>query len=72
MRISLEIDADPSELETLVRMFMLGQISEEDVAKAKQRESTYQMAEMNARVSQLFVEACERNDRKRFPSGKAD
>lgn len=72
LRISLEIDADTSELECLIRMIFLGQISDVDVAKAKQRESSYRMAEMNARVSHLFVEACERNDRKRLLSGKAD
>ncbi|WP_146346998.1 hypothetical protein [Falsiphaeobacter marinintestinus] len=71
MKISLEIDADTSEIEALVRMLLLGQISDADVAKAKLRESTYQVAEMNARVSQLFVEACNRNDRKRLLTNKA-
>lgn len=62
MRISLEIGAETHELERLVRMLLLGQISDVDVAKAKQREVTYKMAENSARVSKLVIAVCDRND----------
>lgn len=66
MRISLEIDAETHELERLVRMLLMGQINDADVAKAKQREATYKMAESSARVSKLFIDACDRNERKQL------
>jgi hypothetical protein len=66
MRISLEVDAETHELERLVRMLLLGQISDADVNKAAQREAAYKRAENSARVSQLFIDACDRNDRRKL------
>ena len=60
MKITLEIDAEMDELEPLVRMILMGQITEADLSKAKQREATYKMAANNARVSKLFLEAHDR------------
>ncbi|MFK8035774.1 MAG: hypothetical protein AB8B94_16695 [Hyphomicrobiales bacterium] len=60
----MEIEADTAELETLVRMLLHGQITENDVENAKQREFNYQSLERSARVSKLFVEAHERSQQK--------
>ena len=60
MKITLEIDAEMDELEPLVRMILMGQITEADLSKAKQREATYKMAANNARVSKFFLEAHDR------------
>lgn len=57
MRITFEIDAELGEVETLVRMILMGQITEADLSKAQQREDTYKTAVANARVSQLFLQA---------------
>ena len=56
MKITLEIDADREDLESLVRMILLGQLSDADVIKAQNREAAYKMAENNARVSKLFLD----------------
>ena len=64
MKITLEIDAEMDELEPLVRMILMGQITEAELSKAKQREATYKMAAHNARVSQLFLEAHDQERRK--------
>lgn len=66
MKITLEIDAESNELEPLIRMLMHGPISDTDVARAKQREQTYKIAESNARVSQIFLEGHDRNRRKQL------
>jgi hypothetical protein len=67
MKITVEIDAEMDELVPLVRMILMGQITEADLSKAKQREATYTMAASNARVSKLFVEAHDRERRNHLP-----
>ena len=57
MKITLEIDAEMDELEPLVRMILMGQVTEADVIKAQNREAAYKIAEKNARVSKLFLDA---------------
>jgi hypothetical protein len=66
LKITFEIDAEMEELEPLVRMIMMGQVTEADLSKAKQREATYTMAANNARVSKLFLEAHDREQQKLF------
>jgi len=67
MKITVEIDAEMDELVPLVRMILMGQITEADLSKAKQREATYAMAANNTRVSKLFLEAHEREQQKLLP-----
>lgn len=70
MKITVEIDAEMDELEPLVRMILMVQITEADLSKAKQREATYTIAANNARVSKLFLEAHDREQLKRFPKNQ--
>ena len=64
MKITLEIDAELDDVETLVRMILMGQITDAELSKAKQRESTYKTAVINAKASQLFLKAHDEQRRK--------
>lgn len=57
MKISLEIEANSDEFEQIIRTIIFGQISDEDLKKAKQREAEYKHAERAAYTTKLIVDA---------------
>ena len=63
MKISLEIEANSDEFEQIIRTIIFGQISDEDLKKAKQREADYRHAERTAYVTKLIVDAYERDSK---------
>lgn len=66
MKIKFEIEAKPDELQSLLTSLLGKTISEDDLRKVKMREASYNAAERSARVSQMYVEAHERNQQKRL------
>ena len=45
MKIELSIDGDPSEFEQMLRILLLKQVTDSDIAKAKQREEHWKKIE---------------------------